>query len=146
MFVYSKHGLKSDYTGLKPLLQITEKLFMLIITYLAFGLIAGILGGLLGIGGGTIMIPGLILMFGLSQHEAQGTALAAMLPPVGLLAVIEYYRNSNVDLKAAAWLAAGLLFGGLLGAVLAIHISDQLLRRIFGVFLLVTSLKILFGK
>ncbi len=119
---------------------------MQIIIYLVFGLIAGILGGLMGIGGGTIMIPGLILIFGLSQHQAQGTALAAMLPPVGLLAVIEYYRNGNVDLPAAAWLAAGLLVGGLLGAVLATHISDQFLRRIFGIFLLITSLRILFGK
>ena len=119
---------------------------MEIVIYLLFGLIAGILGGLLGIGGGTIIIPGLVLLFGLSQHQAQGTALAAMLPPVGLLAVIEYYRNGNVNLPTAAWLAVGLLFGGLIGAVFAAHISDQLLRRIFGVFLLVISLKILFGK
>jgi len=119
---------------------------MTTLLYLILGLVAGILGGLLGIGGGTIMIPGLILLFGLSQHQAQGTALAAMLPPVGLLAVIEYYRAGNVNLKMAAWLAVGVLAGGLLGAMLANRIPDQLLRRIFGVFLLVAAVRMLLGK
>ena len=119
---------------------------MIFTNYLLLGLIAGVLGGLLGLGGGIVMIPGLVLLFGLSQHRAQGTVLAAMLPPVGILAALEYYRQGNVDLKIASWLAVGLLCGSLAGALFADYVPDQWLRRIYGGFLLIVALKMLTGK
>jgi uncharacterized membrane protein YfcA len=119
---------------------------MNIILYLLLGLIAGIFSGLIGIGGATIIIPVLVLLFGLSQHTAQGTTLALMVPPIGLLAAWTYYRAGYVDLKIAAIICAGFFFGGLIGARLATEIPNQLLRRIFGVVLFLMSLRMILFK
>jgi len=117
---------------------------MQILGILITGLVAGIMGGLLGIGGGSIVVPALIYFYGLSQHLAQGTALAMMIPPIGLLAAWYYWKNGNVNIGWAALLCVGFFFGGLLGAYLAHILPDLQLRRIFGVFLLVVSLKLIF--
>ena len=114
--------------------------------YLLLGLIAGIFSGLIGIGGAIIIIPSLVLLFGLSQHTAQGTTLALMVPPIGLLAAWMYYRQGFVDLKIAALICLGFFFGGLVGAKFATEISDEILRKIFGVVLLAASLKMIFFK
>ena len=120
---------------------------MNIILCLLLGLAAGILGGLLGIGGGIIIIPALIFLFGFSQHMAQGTTLALMVPPIGLLAAWQYYKQGFVDLKIAGLICIGFFIGGLFGAKFANQIPDQILRKIFGAFLLLISLRMIFpGK
>ena len=119
---------------------------MNIILYLILGLFAGTLSGLLGIGGAVIIIPILVFLFKMDQHMAQGTTLALMVPPIGLLAAWTYYKQGNVDFKIAGLICLGFFFGGLIGGTLAAHISDQLLRKIFGVLLLLISLKMIFVK
>ena len=114
--------------------------------YLVLGLIAGVFGGFLGIGGGTILIPALIYIFGLTQHEAQGTTLAIMVPPIGLLAAMRYYMSGNVKLSIAAFVCVGFFVGGFFGAQLAHKIPDLLLRKIFGVFLLFVALRMILVK
>lgn len=119
---------------------------MNIFLYILLGVIAGILSGLIGIGGGIIIVPALVLLFGLSQHTAQGTTLALMVPPIGLLAALAYYKQGFVDLKIAAFVCLGFFIGGLLGAKLAIGIPGVALKKIFGVVLLAVSVKMILGK
>lgn len=114
--------------------------------YLLLGLIAGIFSGLIGIGGAIIIIPSLVLLFGLSQHTAQGTTLALMVPPIGLLAAWTYYKQGFVDFKIAGLICLGFFVGGLAGARYATNIPDDMLRKIFGVILLIASLKMIFYK
>lgn len=114
---------------------------MQIVSYLLVGLIAGIFAGLLGIGGGIVMIPVFILIFGLTQHQAQGTCLAAMLPPVFIFAVWKYYQQGNVKLQMAIFVAVGLCLGAYFGADLAQYIPDSGLRRVFGGLLILLGLK-----
>lgn len=108
------------------------------------GCLAGVFSGLLGIGGGIIVIPALIFAFGLSQHQAQGTTLAMLVLPIGLLAAMTYYKMGHVNLKIAGWLAAGFFFGGLGGAHLAAAIPEPMLRKLFGAVMLIVSLKLIF--
>jgi uncharacterized membrane protein YfcA len=117
-----------------------------ILLFLLLGLVTGIFSGLIGIGGAIIIIPALVLLFGLPQHMAQGTTLALMVPPIGLLAAWVYYRQGFVDLKIAGLICIGFFVGGLIGAKFAAQIPDQLLRRLFGVILLLASLKMMLGK
>lgn len=114
--------------------------------YLAIGLIAGIFGGFFGIGGATIIVPALVLMFGFKQHLAQGTTLAAMIPPIGLLAAWRYHSQGNVKISVALFIALGFIVGGYLGAVLVEKIPEIMLKRIFGIFLLVIACKLIFTK
>ena len=117
-----------------------------IIIYIVIGLFAGILSGLIGIGGGIIIIPALILLLGLSQHEAQGTTLAMMVPPIGIFAAWIYYKNGYVNLPIAIFLCIGFLFGGLIGAKFATNISNIVLQKIFGTALFLIALKMIFFK
>ena len=119
---------------------------MNIFLYLLLGLLTGIFSGLIGIGGAIIIIPCLVFLFGLSQHMAQGTTLALMVPPIGLLAAWTYYKAGFVDLKIAALICLGFFIGGFIGAKCATQISDDMLRRIFGAVLLVASLKMILFK
>ena len=114
--------------------------------YIALGLVAGIFGGMFGIGGGTILIPALVYLFGLTQHQAQGTTLAIMIPPIGLLAALRYYYSGNVKLGIAGLICLGFFIGGLIGANLVQGLSDPLLKRLFGIFLLVVSLRMILTK
>jgi len=115
-----------------------------IVICILLGLIAGAISGLVGIGGGVIIVPALIFLFGFTQHKAQGTTLALMIPPIGLLAAWSYYKQGAVDIKTAIFIGLGFLLGGLLGAKFAIGISDAVLEKIFGVILLLIALKMLF--
>jgi len=114
---------------------------MQILSYLLLGLVSGILGGALGVGGGTVMVPGMIMFFGMAQHKAQGTALAVMMMPVFIMSVYRYYVEGNVDLKMAVYVAIGLAIGALLGANVAQHIPAPTLRKIFAVFLVLVGIK-----
>jgi len=119
---------------------------MNVLLFLLLGLVTGIFSGLIGIGGAIIIIPCLVLLFGLSQHTAQGTTLALMVPPIGLLAAWVYYRQGFVDLKIAGLICLGFFVGGLLGAKFATEIPEPILKKIFGVVLLLASLKMIFYK
>jgi uncharacterized protein len=114
--------------------------------FLVLGLLAGILSGLLGIGGGILIVPTLVFIVGLTQHQAQGTTLALMVPPIGLLAAWTYYKQGNADLRIAALICLGFFFGGLLGAKFATAIDPALLKKLFGVALLITALKMILAK
>ena len=119
---------------------------MQILLYILVGLIGGVASGFFGIGGGIILVPALVLLFGLTQHQAQGTTLALMLPPIGLLAALKYYSEGNVNIKIAAFICLGFLFGGYLGAVLVHHVPDTTLKRVFGYILFFISLKFMFVR
>jgi hypothetical protein len=112
---------------------------------LIIGLIAGIASGLFGIGGGVLIVPGLVFLLGFSQHAATGTSLAILLPPVGIAAVLEYYRHGNVDLKAAFIVAAALLVGAWFGALMANHLKGPHLRLAFGIFVVGLGCYLVFG-
>ena len=113
---------------------------------LLIGLTAGILSGFLGIGGATILIPALIYIYKTTQHMAQGTSLAALLLPVGILAVLKYWQTGNVNVKFAAFMAVGFLVGGYIGAVLAQPVSAGILRKIFAVYLIIIAFQLLFSS
>jgi uncharacterized protein len=117
-----------------------------LLLYVVIGLVAGALSGLLGIGGGVIIVPALIFFFGFSQHMAQGTTLALMVPPIGLLAAWTYYRNGNVNLPAALFICLGFVVGGLFGARMAGAVPEAVLRRLFGAVFLVVSLRMILFK
>jgi hypothetical protein len=117
---------------------------MEIIGLLLIGLVAGTLSGFLGIGGATLLIPALLYIYRSTQHLAQGTSLAALLLPVGILAVIKYWQTGNVNIKFAAFLALGFVIGGLIGATFAQPIPGDLLRKAFGLYLLIIAIQMLF--
>jgi uncharacterized membrane protein YfcA len=112
--------------------------------YVLLGLFAGALSGLIGIGGGIIIVPALIFIFGFTQHQAQGTTLALMVPPIGLLAAWAYYTQGYVDIRVAAWVCVGFIIGGFFGAKLATGMPTLVLQKVFGAALLAISLKMLF--
>lgn len=109
------------------------------------GLFSGFFSGIFGIGGGVIIVPALVYLVGFSQHSATGTSLAILLPPVGLGAVIEYYRHGNVDLPSAIIVAAGLFIGAWISARLANMVSDFSLRLAFGIFVVTLGISIIYS-
>jgi hypothetical protein len=116
-----------------------------VLIYLALGLVAGTASGLIGIGGGVIIVPVLCLL-GYSQHQAQGTTLALMVPPIGLLAAWTYYRQGYVNLKVAGLICLGFFVGGLLGARFATAMPAEALRKVFGVAMLIIALRMIFSS
>jgi hypothetical protein len=111
--------------------------------YLVLGLIAGAISGLIGIGGGVLLTPALVYLFGFTQHTAQGTTLALLVPPVSLLAAWTYYQQGNVDLKVATLIFVGFFIGGLFGAKFAINMPELWLKRVFGVAMLGLGVKMI---
>ena len=107
------------------------------------GVAGGVVAGMFGVGGAIIVVPGLVLLAGLSQHTAHGTSLSALLLPVGLLGAWEYYKRGHVHIPYALVIAAGLFLGALVGAKLALSMPEAVLRRVFGGFLLLVSLRML---
>ncbi|HOO37547.1 MAG TPA: sulfite exporter TauE/SafE family protein [Deltaproteobacteria bacterium] len=112
---------------------------------LLIGLGSGVVSGMFGIGGGVIVVPALVYLVGFSQHLAIGTSLAILLPPVGLAAVIEYYRHGHVDLKVALIVALGLFLGAWAGARYANRLSGPHLRMAFGIFVVCLGIYIIYG-
>ena len=110
------------------------------------GLAAGMSSGFFGIGGAIILIPALVYIFKFSQHLAQGTALAALLLPEGILAVMRYYKAGNVNIKVALFIALGVFIGGFIGAALVQGVPSPALKKIFSVLLLFISIYMFFGK
>jgi len=114
--------------------------------YIILGVLAGILSGVVGIGGGIVIVPALVFMFGMSQLEAQGTTLALLIPPIGILAAWTYYTHGYVNIKIALLIIAGFLVGGLIGGKIAVGLPNEVLQKVFGAFLLIVSVKMLMGK
>lgn len=107
------------------------------------GLMAGVVSGLFGVGGAVVIVPGLVFLAKLPQHTAHGTSLAALLPAVGILGVLEYHRRGQVNIPYAAAIAGGIFLGALIGAKLAGGLPEPVLRRLFGGFLLLVSVRLL---
>lgn len=120
-----------------------------ILILIIIGLSAGILSGLVGVGGGIIMVPLFVLFLGLTQHNAQGLSLAVMLPPVTFLAVYNYHTagtGGNIDWRIAIMVSILFIIGGFIGSKVALHIDQRILRKIFGVFMLLVAVKLIFTK
>ncbi len=115
----------------------------LVITLLLIGLAAGILSGLVGVGGGLIVVPALIFFMGYSQHQAQGTSLGLLLLPVGILAVINYYNKGHIDIKVVAVMSVAFVIGGWLGSKLALRLQEDTVKKIFAIFLFYSAFKLL---
>ncbi|HEV2198958.1 MAG TPA: TSUP family transporter [Bryobacteraceae bacterium] len=116
----------------------------LALSFIALGLLAGALSGLIGLGGGVFIVPALVLFFGFSQHRAEGTTLALLIPPIGILAVIPYFQRHWVDARAAVLICLGFLLGGWFGGHFATGISELILRRVFAGVLLVIAVRLFF--
>lgn len=114
--------------------------------YLIVGLAAGIMSGFLGIGGGIIIIPALTMILGFSQQQAQGTSLALLLPPIGILAVMNYYKAGSVNLKAAAFMALTFIIASYFSSKIAVQVPEQMLKKVFATFLLFYALKLFMDK
>lgn len=118
----------------------------IVVGLMLLGLLAGYLSGLVGIGGGIVMVPVLVLLFGFTQHRAQGTTLALLIFPVGILGVLNYYKTGNVDIKTTLLLCVGFVLGSYLGSKTAITLSQDMLRKIFAVLLVAVAAKMFFQK
>ncbi|MCF8378012.1 MAG: sulfite exporter TauE/SafE family protein [Bacteroidales bacterium] len=117
-----------------------------ILILIAIGLLAGIVGGTMGVGGGIIIIPALVYVLGMSQHWAQGTSLATLLGPIGILAVINYHKAGYVNWKYAAILMVTFMVGSYFGSKWSVQLPDKSLKQIFGVMMLLAGFKMILGK
>jgi uncharacterized membrane protein YfcA len=115
------------------------------VMFVIIGTLGGVAAGFFGIGGGIVIVPALIYWAGFSQHKATGTSLAVLLPPIGLAAAVEYYRNGNVDIQAALILAATMFVGAWMGAYFANRMEGPQLQLIFGLFVTVLGVYLVFG-
>ena len=114
-------------------------------TYIVIGLLGGLAAGMFGVGGGIVIVPALVYWAGFSQHKATGTSLAVLLPPIGLAAVLEYYRQGNVDIRAALMLAVTMVVGAWGGAIFANQMKGPHLRLAFGIFTSVMGVYLIYG-
>jgi uncharacterized protein len=117
-----------------------------IVTLIIIGLMAGMLSGLVGVGGGIIMVPLLVLVLGFSQHQAQGTSLTVLVVPVTALAVYNYYKEGYINWKYAAIIALFFVVGSYFGSKLAVNIDQKMLKKIFSIVLIVIAGKMLLEK
>ena len=115
-----------------------------ILLIVMIGLAAGVLSGLVGVGGGLVIVPALVFFLSYSQHMAQGTSLGVLLLPAGILAVIQYYNHGDVDIKAVIILAVGFLAGGYFGSKLALSLPQEKVKKVFAIFMLLVAIKMLF--
>lgn len=118
-----------------------ETVFYLIL----IGLAAGVLGGMVGIGGGVLIVPALVLLLGLSQHQSQGISLAMMIFPVGILGVINYYKKGYVDFRYAGLLAVGFFAGSYIGSKFSLSLPQDTVRKIFAIVMILLAIKLLFS-
>ncbi|MCZ2355522.1 MAG: sulfite exporter TauE/SafE family protein [Bacteroidia bacterium] len=117
-----------------------------VVILLLVGAMGGILSGVVGVGGGVILVPSLVFFLGFSQHTAQGTSLAMMVPPVGILAVLNYYQKGHVNIKVAAILCCSFIAGSYIGSKIAIGLTPTQIKRTFGCILFLVSIKFILGK
>ena len=110
------------------------------------GLLAGTMGGMVGLGGGLIIVPAMVYLMGADQKTAQGTSIAIMLPPIGFFAAYNYYKAGFINVKYAAIIAITFLIGGYFGSKLAIALPEAIVKRIFAGLMIVTALKMIFSK
>lgn len=115
------------------------------LTAILIGLLAGILAGSFGVGGGLIIVPALVYILHFNQHLAQGTSLVALLLPVGILAVIKYYQMGNANIKIGLLIGLGLFVGAYIGATFANYLSDDCMRKAFSIFIILAGIKMFFG-
>ncbi|MEL6246791.1 MAG: sulfite exporter TauE/SafE family protein [Cyanobacteria bacterium J06648_16] len=119
---------------------------MLPLLFILLGLAIGALSGLIGIGGGVLFVPALVYFFGFDQYQAQGTTMALLVPPIGILGAWTYYQQGHVDIKVALLICLGFVLGGFVGAKFAVTVPELWLKRVFGVAMLVISLRMIFSK
>ena len=117
-----------------------------ILLLLGIGLLAGTVGGSLGVGGGIVIVPALIFLFGFSQHTAQGTSLAVLMFPVAIIGAYNYHKNGYVQIKHALIILIAFAVGQYLGSLLSVHLPAKTLRSIFGIFVILMGLKMVFGR
>ena len=110
------------------------------------GLAAGVLGGMFGLGGGIIMIPALVYLLGMSQHGAQGTSVAIMLPPIGIMAAYNYYKAGEINIKYALIIAGAFIIGGYFGSQIALQLPTNILKKIFAVVMIIFAVRMFFSK
>lgn len=125
----------------QPKMTLTTILVLLLI-----GAAAGFASGFVGVGGGIIIVPALVFFLGYTQHMAQGTSLTLMLPPIGLLGFYNYYKSGNTNVTAALVIAAAFVLGAYFGSKISISMDQRMVKRIFGVIMMVTAVKLLFTK
>jgi uncharacterized membrane protein YfcA len=128
----------------QPVAKINIMSVQTIALLLLVGLLAGMLSGLVGLGGGVIIVPALVFLLGFSQHQATGTSLGILLLPAGIFAVLNYYKRGYVDMNVVLLVFAGFLVGGYLGSKISVSLSEVTLKKIFGVVLLLIAGKVLF--
>src|SRR6185437_10911984 len=116
---------------------------MVWLALVCLGIVAGAMSGLVGVGGGVVILPALVFFFGFSQKVAQGTTLAMLVPPIGIIAAFTYYRHGWVNVQAASFMVIGVLVGSLLGAKYVSHLSNVTLTRVFAIFLILVAIKML---
>jgi uncharacterized protein len=122
-------------------METTTALILIVI-----GLMAGVFGGIFGIGGAIIMIPAMVYFLGVDQHTAQGTSLAVMLPPIGLFAAYNYYKAGQVNLWYAVIIAVSFMIGGYVGSKIALNLPEHIMKKVFGIFLIIMALRLIFTK
>ena len=126
-------------------LDINEIINLLFVLSIAAS-VAGFMAGLLGVGGGIIIIPLLMLLIGMGQHSAQGTSLAVMLPPIGILAAWNYHKEGFVNWKYALIISLAFVIGGYFSSKWAVNIDSKTLKKVFGLMLLLGGIKLMFSK
>ena len=115
-----------------------------ILIIIMVGIAAGILGGLVGVGGGIIIVPALVYFIGFSQKTAQGTSLGLIMLPVGILGVLQYYKQGHVDFKVVGILAVGFLIGSFFGSKFALSLPQETIKKIFAILMVLIAIKMLF--
>ncbi len=117
-----------------------------IIIILLTGLAAGFLSGSMGIGGGIIIIPSLVFIMGFTLQQAQGTSLALMTIPVMLVATINYYKAGSVNVKVALLMAITFVVGGYIGSKISVHVPEKIMRKAFGILMIIAAIKMMISK
>jgi uncharacterized protein len=116
----------------------------MILMIVLVGIAAGVMGGLVGVGGGIIIVPALVYLLGFSQKTAQGTSLGLIMLPVGILGVLQYYKQGHVDFRVVGLLAIGFLIGSYFGSKVALRLPQDTVKKIFAVFMIIMAVKMLF--
>lgn len=117
-----------------------------ILILLILGMVAGVLSGMVGIGGGIVIVPALVYFLGYTQHQAQGTVLFMFLLPIGILGVFNYYNAGHIEFKTAFIIASTFIVGSYFGSKISIAVDQATLKKVFGVILFLVSLKMILGK